>query len=112
MWGHLKNFWMGLVYENGAPSRTGFIALLIVIIPLFTWTFITIYLAVMHARFDHYDSMTAGAWGSSTGGGITAAVNKYINATKNSVEGQPFDKIGAPVRQEMSASKPPEVEVK
>lgn len=85
----LKEFLHGLIYENGFPSRTGFIALAVAIIPLIVWTLITIALFIIgifipHHTFPHYDTMTLGAFGSSGAGGATAVGNKYINSTKNS----------------------------
>lgn len=76
-----------MVYENGAPSRTGLCGLLTVLIPLFVWTTVTIYLVWTKQSFTHYTDMTYGVFGTSATGGAIVAGNKWINSTKNALEG-------------------------
>ena len=85
-------FLKDLLYENGKPSRTGIIGLLIALVPLAVWVFITLYCLFEKYTFPHYDSMSIAVFGGSAGGAITVAYNKYINATKNSEEGKPIVK--------------------
>lgn len=88
----MKQFLIDLFYENGKPSRTGILAMLIAILPLFLWIFVTLYCLFEKYTFPHYDSMSIAVFGGSAGGAITIAYNKYVNATKNSQDGQPIIK--------------------
>lgn len=88
----MKQFLIDLFYENGKPSRTGILSFIITILPLLLWLFVTLYCLVEKYTFAHYDTMSVAVFGGSAGGAITVAVNKYINSTRNSVEGEPIQK--------------------
>ena len=92
MLAHIHIFLVGLLYENGVPSRTGTAALTLILIPLAAAVALTAYLAAMGKTFAYYkDFMDAIEWLVATGSGLLGAdkliLNKYA-----APEGQPFIK--------------------
>ena len=89
----MKRFLIGLLYENGVPSRTGLAGLVLLFVPLLVWAVVTLYLAYTSKTFIYYDTLSLLTFGSSGAGGLTVASNKIINATLSSPKGEIFDKI-------------------
>lgn len=85
----MRDFFVGLIYENGSPSRTGLIAMVIALVPFLIWDAVTIYLVANGIVWPHYEAMTAGVFGTSAAGTGVLAYNKYTNSRFNSMEFQP-----------------------
>lgn len=89
----MRNFLIGLLYENGVPSRAGLAGLVLLFVPLAVWVLVTLYLAYTGKAFVYYDTLSVLTFGAGSAGGITVVGNKVINATLNSVKGQVYDKV-------------------
>ena len=85
----MRDFFIGLIYENGAPSRTGLIAIIVALVPFLIWEVVTVYLVAAGKTWPHYEAMTAGVFGTSAAGSGVLAYNKYTNSRFNSMEFQP-----------------------
>lgn len=82
----MKDFLIGLLYENGKPSKTGIAAAITFSIPLLLWVFVTLFCLFAKYTFAHYDTLSTCVFGTSTSGALTMAVNKFINSKYNSEE--------------------------
>jgi hypothetical protein len=81
----MKNFLIGLFYENGSPSRTGLTSVLLVIL----YIVVSLYLVFTHNTWEHYEVFSY----VTTGGGLGGLVgNKLINSKLSSPVGEPFNK--------------------
>ena len=85
-------FLKSLLYEHGEPSRTTLLAILIAIVPLSLWIFVTLYCLLTKYNFPHYDTFTFAIMGTTTTGVSGVAGNKYINARYNSPDGVVYTK--------------------
>lgn len=91
-WGRIRSFLVGLLYENGTPSRTGLAALALIMLPLLATIVLTVYLVVTGKAFSYYkEFLDAVQWQVTSGGGLLGA-NKMILNKYASPEGQPFVK--------------------
>ncbi|MCE5284545.1 MAG: hypothetical protein LLG02_01670 [Pelosinus sp.] len=81
----LEGFFVGLLYENGAPSRTGLIS----IIAFLAFLLGSAYLMLRHQQWAHYDTFAAITGGGGLGGLVS---NKFINNKYGAPDGQSFIK--------------------
>lgn len=88
----IRFFLVGLLYENGVPSRTGLSALALILVPLGAALVLTAYLVATGKAFTYYkDFLDAVQWLVTSGGGLLGA-NKLILNKYAAPEGQPFVK--------------------
>lgn len=85
--GKVVQFFRGLIYENGQPSRTGLIALT----GWLAFLLGSFYLLAKGQRWDNYETFATFTAG---GGAVTQVANKLINSKYNSNPGQFPDKGG------------------
>lgn len=91
-WERIRFFLVGLLYENGVPSRTGLSALALIMVPLVATLTITVYLVATGRTFAYYkDFLDAVQWLVTSGGGLLGA-NKLILNKYAAPEGQPYIK--------------------
>ena len=85
-------FLVGLLYENGSPSRTGLSALMLMIVPLLAVLIMTAYLAATDKAFSYYkDFVETMLWMAAIGASLLGA-NKAILSKFATPEGKPFIK--------------------
>ncbi len=85
-------FLVGLLYENGSPSRTGLSALVLMIVPLLAVLILTAYLAATDKAFSFYkDFVETMLWMAAIGASLLGA-NKAILSKFAAPEGKPFIK--------------------
>ena len=85
-------FLVGLLYENGSPSRTGLSALVLMIVPLLAVLILTAYLAATDKAFSFYkDFVETMLWMAAIGASLLGA-NKAILSKFATPEGKPFIK--------------------
>ena len=83
----MKQFIIGLLYENNSPSLTRVIS----VIAFLAFLAGSAYLMLRNQTWVHYETFAA----ITGGGGVTSqVVNKYINSVKNSQPGVFPDKGG------------------
>lgn len=91
-WERIRSFLVGLLYENGTPSRTGLSALALILVPLLAVLFLTTYLVVSGKAFVYYkEFLDSVQWLVTSGGGLLGA-NKFILNKFGSQDGQPYVK--------------------
>ena len=74
----LKSFLVGLLYEEGTPSRTGLSSMILIILPLIAMLALTGYLIVSEKSFVYYrDFLDAIGWLITTGCALLGG-NKLI----------------------------------
>ncbi len=79
----IKDFLRGLFCENGTPSRTGLAAFMLIIVPLFSAVFLTIYLALNEKTFTYYQGFVdLTEWLITVGCGLLG-YNKFIIVRAN-----------------------------
>ncbi|WP_378955505.1 hypothetical protein [Pelosinus sp. sgz500959] len=79
----MKRFLIGLLYENGAASRTGLAALLLILLPMLVLLVLTGYMIVAEKDFVKYDSYIGAAeWLITVGTGLLG-YNKTITLKNN-----------------------------
>jgi len=81
LWKGCENFFVGLVYENGAPSLTRVIS----VVAFLAFLAASAYLILKGKRWDHYDTFATVTGG---GGAVTQVANKVINSVYNSPSNQ------------------------
>lgn len=81
----IKGFLVELLYENGAPSRTGLFS----IIAFLAFLAASAYLLLMNQSWAHYDTFATLTGGGGIGGLVS---NKFINNKYGAPEGQPYVK--------------------
>ena len=74
------NFIKGLVYDNGKPSRTGFIGVCGFFLCLLAAFVVTVYVIYKGVKFDGYDSFLTWCRDIGIGSGAVQTANKAINA--------------------------------
>jgi len=85
-------FLVGLLYENGCPSRTGLSALILMMVPLAAVLLMTAYLAATDKTFSYYkDFVETMLWMAAIGASLLGA-NKAILSKFAAPEGKPFIK--------------------
>ena len=85
-------FLVGLLYENGSPSRTGLSALVLMIVPLLAVLILTAYLAATDKAFSYYkDFVETMLWMAAIGASLLGA-NKAILSKFAAPEGKSFIK--------------------
>ena len=83
-------FLVGLLYENGSPSRTGLSALVLMIVPLLAVLILTAYLAATDKAFSFYkDFVETMLWMAAIGASLLGA-NKAILSKFAAPEGKPY----------------------
>ncbi|MCE5286957.1 MAG: hypothetical protein LLG02_14085 [Pelosinus sp.] len=87
----IRNFTTGLLYENGAPSRTGLFS----IIAFLAFLAGSAYLMLTHQQWAHYDTFATLTGGGGIGGLVS---NKFINNKYGSPDGQAYNKNGDGVK--------------
>ena len=91
-WERIRTFLVGLLYENGVPSRTGLAAMALILVPLLAVLILTTYLVLSGRAFAYYkEFLDAVQWLVTSGGGLLGA-NKLIMNKYGAPEGQPFIK--------------------
>ena len=74
----IRVFMVGLLYEDGTPSRTGLSAMILILLPLLAALVLTTYLVTTGKAFAYYkDFLDAVQWLVTSGGGLLGA-NKLI----------------------------------
>ena len=74
----IRVFMVGLLYEDGTPSRTGLSAMILILLPLLAVLVLTTYLVTTGKAFAYYkDFLDAVQWLVTSGGGLLGA-NKLI----------------------------------
>ena len=74
------NFIKGLVYDNGKPSRTGFIGVCGFFLCLLAAFVVTVFVIYKGVKFDGYDSFLTWCRDIGIGSGFVQTANKAINA--------------------------------
>ena len=83
----MKQFLIGLLYENNSPSLTRVIS----VVAFLAFLAGSAYLILKNQTWAHYETFAA----ITGGGGVTSqVVNKYINSVKNSQPGVFPEKTG------------------
>ena len=83
-------FLVGLLYENGSPSRTGLSALILMLVPLLAVLVLTAYLAATDKPFPFYkDFVDTMLWMAAIGSSLLGA-NKAILSKFAAPEGKPY----------------------
>lgn len=85
MWDDFREFLIRLLYENGAPSRTGLFS----IISFIAFLAGSAYLLLTHQQWAHYDTFATLTGGGGLGGLVS---NKFINNKYGSPSGEPYSK--------------------
>lgn len=85
MWKQAKKFLVSLLYENGAPSRTGLFS----IMAFLAFLLGSAYLLLLHQQWAHYDTFATLTGGGGLGGLVS---NKFINNKYGAPSGQPYIK--------------------
>ena len=74
----IRGFLVGLLYEEGTPSRTGLSAMILILLPLLAVLLLTAYLVITGKAFSYYkEFLDAVQWLVTSGGGLLGA-NKFI----------------------------------
>lgn len=88
----IRGFLVGLLYEEGTPSRTGLSAMILILLPLITVLALTTYLVASGKTFTYYkDFMDAVQWLVTSGSGLLGA-NKLITTRYAATQDQPIIK--------------------
>lgn len=81
----IREFLVGLLYENGTPSRTGLFS----IIAFLAFLLGSAYLLLRNQQWAHYETFAALTGGGGLGGLVS---NKFINNKYGAPDGQPYIK--------------------
>ena len=76
----MREFLKGLLYDNGKPSRTGFVGVAGFFITLLAAFTVTAYVVIKGTKFDGYDSFLTWCRDIGIGSGAVQTANKAINA--------------------------------
>lgn len=87
----MRSFMRGLLYDNGKPSRTGFIGVCGFFLCVFAAFAVTVYIVVKGAKFDGYDSFLSWCRDIGIGSGAIQTANKAINAVAYKKEEPPCE---------------------
>ena len=76
----MKSFVKGLFYDNGKPSRTGFIGIVGFFLCVAAAFIVTAYIVIKGVKFDGYNEFLIWCRDIGIGSGIVQTANKAINA--------------------------------
>jgi hypothetical protein len=75
----MRQFIVGLLYDNDKPSRTGFIGVMGFFLCMLAAFAVTVYIVVKGAKFEGYDSFLQWCRDIGIGSGAVQTANKAIN---------------------------------
>lgn len=90
----MKHFLIGLLYENGTPSRTGLAALILILVPLFIIMGLSIYLVIKEKSFNEYQAFISLVEFLIATGSALLGANKAMLTKWGSLDGQLANKEG------------------
>lgn len=74
----IRQFLVGLLYEEGTPSRTGLSSMILILVPLLAMLLVTCYLMITEKVFVYYrDFLDVVGWLITTGSALLGG-NKLI----------------------------------